>query len=131
MGNNGSNKLTGMNLNISQSITPKWNMNFTTNLNYVFVRGYVDGSIRENEGMKGNFALSTGYRLDKGWRLNANMNYLLTPEILLQGEGIAIFFSGLSVNKELFKEKLAISGSINNPFNKFMFFPNNIKGDNY
>lgn len=131
LGNNGSNKSTGMNLNISQPITTKWNMNFTTNLNYVFVRGYVDGSLTENEGMKGNFALSTGYRFDKGWRLNANMNYLLTPEILLQGEGIAIFFSGLSVSKELFKEKISVSGSVNNPFNKYMFFPNNIKGENY
>lgn len=131
MSNTGKNKTTGMNLNIGQPLSSKWNMNFTTNLNYVFVTGFVDGKPAENDGFKGNFALSTSYRFNRGWRANANMNYLLTPEVLLQGEGIAIFFSGASVSKDLFKEKLSISGSVNNPFNKFMFFPNYIRGANY
>lgn len=42
-----------------------------------------------------------------------------------------MFFSGLNASKELFNEKLTVSGSVNNPFNKFMFFPNNINGEDY
>ncbi len=129
--NNGINRSTGFNLTLGQPLNSRWNMNFSTNLNYVFVTGLVDNKPAQNDGFKGNFALNSGYRFNKGWRVNANMNYLLTPEVLLQGEGIAIFFSGASMSKDLFKEKLAISASVNNPFNKLMFFPNNIRGENY
>jgi hypothetical protein len=129
--NTGSSKTTGINVNIGHPITPKWNANFTANLNYVAVEGYVDGSFTKNDGMTGNFMLSSSYRFEKGWRVNANMNYLLTPFILLQGSGIAILFSGVSVNKDLLKEKLSLSASVNNPFQKYMYFPNNIKTANY
>ncbi len=131
MSNTGSSNSTGMNVNIGHPITPKWNVNFSTNLNYVFVKGYVDGVFTENDGMKGNFSASTGYRFENGWRINSNMNYMLYPEILLQGSGISIFFLGLSVNKDILKEKLSLSASVNNPFTKYMHFPNYIRGLNY
>ena len=131
MSNTGSNNSTGMNMNIGHPITPRWNFNFTTNLNYVFVKGYIDGAFTENDGMKGNFSASTGYRFENGWRINSNMNYMLYPEILLQGSGISIFSFGLSVNKDILKEKLSLSASVNNPFTKYMHFPNYIRGLNY
>lgn len=83
MENNGGTKSTGLNLTVNCSINSKWNMNFTSYLSYIQVRGEVDGSAAMNEGLKGNFAFSSGYRFDNGWRVNVNMNYLLTPEILL------------------------------------------------
>lgn len=81
--------------------------------------------------MTGNYSISTGYRFENGWRVNSNMNYLLTPFITLQGSGVSIFFYELSLNKDLFKEKLSLSASVNNPFTKYMYFPNYTKGTNY
>lgn len=129
--NTGTNKSTGLNLNISHPITSKWNTSFNTNLNYVKVTGFVENTPAENEGITGNFMLSSGYRFDKGWRINGNINYALTPFILLQGKGRTIVFSGLSVNKDLLKEKLSLSAQLSNPFTKYMYFPNNLRTDNY
>lgn len=131
MNNTGSTNSTGINVNIGHPLTSKWNINFTTNLNYVFVKGYVDGVFIENDGLKGNFSASTGYRFENGWRINSNMNYMLYPEILLQASGVSIFSFGLSVNKDILKEKLSISASVNNPFTKYMNYPNYISGINY
>jgi len=129
--NTGTNKSTGMNINISHPITSKWNTSFNTNLNYVKVTGFVENTPSENEGITGNFMLSSGYRFDKGWRINGNINYALTPFILLQGEGRTIVFSSLSVNKDFLKEKLSLSAQLSNPFTKHMYFPNNLRTDNY
>lgn len=131
MNNTGNTNSTGINVNIGHPFTPKWNINFTSNLNYVFVKGYVEGVFIKNEGLKGNFSASTGYRFESGWRINSNMNYMLYPEILLQASGVSIFSFGLSVNKDIVKEKLSLSASVNNPFTKYMHFPNYIKGINY
>ncbi len=129
--NTGTNKTTSVNINIAHPITSRWNLNFTTNLNYVRVKGYVDNVLIGNEGMTGNFMLSTGYRFENGWRVNGNANYGLTPYINLQGSGIAILFYGFSVNKDLFKEKLSVSAQFSNPFTKYMYFPNNIQTTDY
>jgi ferric enterobactin receptor len=131
MSNNGVNRSTGISLNSGHPITTKWNLNLQANLNYVFVEGYLDGKLAHNDGYTGNFAMSSGYRFNHGWRANANMNYLLTPYINIQGSGVSIFFSSFSGSKDLFKEKLAVSVSVYNPFDKYMFFPNNIKGADY
>ncbi len=131
LGNNGSNKTTGVNINIRHPLNSKWTANFSTNLYYAFVEGYVDGNLTKNTGIKGNLSVSSGYSFANGWRVNGNAEYRLTPEILLQGAGISIFFCGFNVSKDLIKERLSLSGSINNPFTKYMVFPNNIKGLNY
>lgn len=129
--NTGTNNTTGVNINIAHPITSRWNYNFTSNLNYVRVKGYVGKELVGNEGMTGNFMVSTSYRFEKGWRASGNINYALTPYLNLQGSGIAIFFSGFSVNKDLFKEKLSLSAQFSNPFNKHMYFPNNILTTDY
>ncbi len=84
-----------------------------------------------NEGITGNFMVSSGFRFENGWRVNGNANYGLTPYINLQGSGIAILFCGFSVNKDLFKEKLSLSAQFSNPFTKHMYFPNNIQTADY
>jgi outer membrane receptor protein involved in Fe transport len=129
--NTGTNKSTGLNINISHPVTSKWNASLNTNLNYVKVTGFVENTPAKNEGITGNFMLSSGYRFDKGWRVNGNINYALTPFILLQGEGRTIVFSSLSINKDLLKEKLSLSAQLSNPFTKYMYFPNNLRTGNY
>jgi hypothetical protein len=90
----------------------------------------INGNLAKNDGMRGYFFGSSGYRFEKGLRLNANFSYS-TPYIMLQGQGNSYTYFGLSVNKDIIKDKLTFSASGNNPFNKFRNFTNETNGGNF
>lgn len=128
--NIGKDKSVGSNFNVNYPITKKWNFNLSGNLNYVFIEGMVNGTLTKNDGMRGYFFGSSGYRFEKGLRINANMHYS-TPYIMLQGKGNSNIFFGLSASKDIIKDKLSFSASTNNPFNKFRNFTNQTAGGNF
>ncbi len=128
--NIGKDKSIGSNFNVNYPITKKWNFNLSGNLNYVFIEGMVNGTLTKNDGMRGYFFGSSGYRFEKGLRVNANMHYS-TPYIMLQGKGNSNVYFGLSANKDIIKDKLSFSASTNNPFNKFRNFTNQTAGGNF
>ncbi len=128
--NIGKDKSIGSNFNVNYPITKKWNFNVSGNLNYVFIEGMINGTLAKNDGMRGYFFGSSGYRFEKGLRLNANFHYS-TPYIMLQGRGNSNVNFGLSVNKDIIKDKLSFSASTNNPFNKFRNFTNETSGGNF
>ncbi len=129
--NTGTNNTSGLNLTVAHPLTSRLNANFSTNIYYVFLRGYVDGVPATNDGVKGSFSLSGAYRFEKGWRVNSQFSYQLTPEVFLQGEAISIFTYSISASKDLLKDKLSLSASANNPFTKYLTFPTYIRGSNY
>ncbi len=63
-------------------------------------------------------SVSTGYKLPKEWRVNANFSYN-GPNLQFQGTSNSMFYSSASVSKDVIKDKLSFSASISNPFNKF------------
>ena len=128
--NIGKDKSIGSNFNINYPITKKWNFNLSGNLNYVFIEGMINGTMAKNDGMRGYLYGSTGYRFDNGFRINTNFSYS-TPYIMLQGKGSAYSYYGLSLNKDIIKEKLSFSASTNNPFNKYRDFINETVGGNF
>jgi outer membrane receptor protein involved in Fe transport len=129
--NTGSVNSTGINLNVGHPLTSRSNVNFTANVNYIFVKGYVNGLLKENDGMNGSFRGTASYRFENGWQISSSVGYRLYPDVLLQGSGISIFESGLSMSKDLLKKKLSISASADNPFKKYQHFPNYIKEVDY
>lgn len=128
--NIGKDKSIGTNFNINYPITKKWNFNLSGNLNYVFLEGIINGQLTKNDGMRGYFFGSSGYRFEKGLRVNANFQYS-TPYIMLQGQGNSNVYFGVSVNKDIIKDKLSFSASTNNPFHKFRRFTNETAGGNF
>jgi hypothetical protein len=72
----------------------------------------------KNDGFTANMFGYASYRLEKGWRLSANVG-INSPRITLQGTSASYSYHSLSVNKQLFKgEKGSISFSVNSPFQK-------------
>ena len=85
---------------------------------YGMVQGLVNNVLIKNEGLMYQFSASTGYRFEKEWRVNANLN-ANGPSVSLQGSSNAMINSSFSVNKDIVKDKLSLSASVNNPFTKF------------
>ncbi|MDQ6477902.1 outer membrane beta-barrel protein [Dyadobacter sp. LHD-138] len=117
-GNTGRAKLPQANLNINYPITKKWNFSMNLRAAYGMVQGLVNNVLIKNEGLMYQFSGSTGYRFEKEWRVNANLN-ANGPSVSLQGTSNAMVSSSFSVNKDIVKDKLSLSASVNNPFTKF------------
>ncbi|GAB3175428.1 outer membrane beta-barrel family protein [Telluribacter humicola] len=117
-GNTGRAKLPSGSLNINYPVSKRWNMSLNSRAAYGMVEGLVNGVLIKNQGLMYNLNISTGYRLEKDWRVNANLN-VNGPSINLQGTSNSMISSSFSVNKDIVKDKLSFSASVNNPFTKF------------
>lgn len=129
-GNTGRARLISGLLNANYPITKNWN--FSTNLRIAHgkVTGLVNGVEITNSGVMYQFALSTGYRLPKDWRVNANFN-ANGPSVNLQGTSNSIQSTSFSVNKDVVKDKLSVSAAVSNPFTKFRRFHNVTSGPDF
>ncbi|WP_291199600.1 outer membrane beta-barrel family protein [Dyadobacter sp.] len=129
-GNTGRARLISGNLNANYPITKKWN--FSTNLRIAHgkVTGMVNGIETTNSGVMYQFSLSTGYKLPKDWRVNANLN-ANGPGVNLQGTTNSIQSTSFSVSKDVVKDKLSLSAAVSNPFTKFRRFHNSTFGPDF
>ncbi|PSR53505.1 hypothetical protein AHMF7605_08190 [Adhaeribacter arboris] len=117
-GNIGKNHTLGLSLNGNVAITKKFNVNLNGSLNYVRLSSFLRGLPVNNEGLMANVFGYASYRLEKGWRLSANVG-VNSPRITLQGTSASYSYHSFSVNKQLFKgEKGGISFSVSSPFQK-------------
>ncbi len=118
-GNVGKAKLLPMVIiNFNYPITKKWNLSINSRTAYAMTEGIINGKLIKNKGLMYGANLSSGYRLEKNWRLNLNINYN-GPQINIQEKTNHFFGYSASVNKDVVKDKLSFSASFNNPFNKF------------
>jgi outer membrane receptor protein involved in Fe transport len=128
--NIGRDKSLSTDLNVTYPITPKWNFSLNGNLGYSWIQGSIDGTLAKNDGLLGYFSINTGYKFEHNWRLNANFNYS-APEVLLQGTSSSYVYLGISGSKDIIKDKLSISASVNNPFAKYRYYSIDIEGANF
>lgn len=128
--NIGKNKNLTSNLNISYPISEKWNLSVSGNIGYLWIEGAIDGSLARNSGVAGYGYVNTGYKFEKQWKVNASFNYS-APDIMLQGKSGSYTYTSFSGSKEIIKDKLTLSGAINNPFAKFRYYTENIQGTNF
>lgn len=117
-GNTGQAKLPQGNLNINYPITKKWNFSLNTRFAYGMVRGVVNGILIKNEGLMYNLSASSGYRFEKSWRINANLN-ANGRGVNLQGSSNSFVSCSFSINKDFYQDKLSFSASVGNPFTKY------------
>lgn len=129
-GNTGTAKLPQGNLNINYPITKKWNFSLNSRVAYGMVSGVVNGVLIKNEGLMYQISSSTGYRFEKDWRINANLN-ANGPSVSLQGTSNAMVSTSFSVNKDIVKDKLSLSAAVNNPFTKFRHNRNKSYGPDF
>ena len=117
-GNTGTARLLMTNLSWNYPISKRWNLNINSRAAHGKVTGTVNGAVITNRGIMFGINASTGYRFDKEWRVNASLN-ANGPGVNLQGTTNSAFYSSLSVNKDVIKDKLSFSASFNNPFAKY------------
>ncbi|TDO21749.1 outer membrane beta-barrel family protein [Pedobacter duraquae] len=128
--NTGKDKKLGANININYPFTSTLNLTLGGNMNYVWLQGIVNGVEVKNDGLRGYVYGYLSYKLEKGWRFGGNFSYN-SAWISLQGKSRSNFYTGFSGSKDLIKDKLTLSGSVNNPFNKLRTWENTTTGDNF
>lgn len=106
------------NLNVNHPISKKWNLSVNGRLAYGKTEGLINNEMVKNQGLMYGVNVSSGYRLEKSWRINANIN-LNGPGMNIQDRTNIMLFSSLSVSKDVVKDKLSFSASLNNPFTKY------------
>ncbi|WP_345950920.1 TonB-dependent receptor family protein [Mucilaginibacter sp. PAMB04274] len=114
-------KASNLNLdfNLSYPLTQRWNLSANGNLAYFNVMGVVDNAEIENKMLTRNVTVSTSYKLDRGWRLNAGAVNIGRNITDLQTKANGLLRTSFSVNKELIRNKLNFATVINNPFTKY------------
>lgn len=129
-GNTGRARLISGNLNMNYPITKKWN--FSTNLRIAHgkVTGVVNGATITNSGVMYQLSVSTGYKLESDWRINANF-VSMGPSVNLQGTSNSMISPSFSINKDIIKDKLSFSAAANNPFTKFRKYHTETSGPNF
>ncbi|MCF2492060.1 outer membrane beta-barrel protein [Dyadobacter chenhuakuii] len=129
-GNTGRARLINGNLNMNYPITKKWNFSANLRIAHGKVTGVVNGAIITNSGVMYQLSASTGYKLEKDWRINANL-VSMGPSVNLQGTSNSMISPSFSVNKDIIKDKLSFSAAANNPFTKFRKYHTETSGPNF
>lgn len=128
--NLGEDRKLGSNFSINYPITSKLNVNLSGNLNYIWIEGNVGSQFMKNDGMQGYMYASTMYRFSKGLQAGLSFSYN-SPWITLQGQLNSYQYLSASLNKDIIKDKLSFSASVNNPFQKYRSWTNTSRGDNF
>jgi hypothetical protein len=116
--NAGSGKGLSGSLNISYPVTPKLSLTLNNNFVYIWTRSVAQGAEIANEGFMYTIAASAGYKFEKGWRLNGNVN-VISPKVTFQGSSNSVVTSSIGVTKSFMNDKISLSAAVSNPFTRF------------
>ena len=117
--NIGKARVLKTNIYMSYPITEKWNVRLNSDIRYVLAKIMVNGVLIKNEGLMEYLNISSGYRFDKGWRLNADVTVNSGGVSSIQGKTNGFTSSSFSIQKELVKSNLTFSATLSNPFTKY------------
>lgn len=129
-GNNGTATMVGLNVNANYPFSSKLRANLNLTANYGSVKGEVNGTLIETNGLMKRAFGSLTYKPSKNWQATGTINYN-GRNFTLQGSSNAFVTSSLSINKDFLANKLSISLAANNAFNKYRNNINNINGPSF
>ena len=118
-GNAGKGKIFRSNFAVNYPVTKKLNLAFNTDIRYGWITTKVNDIPVKNEAVMGNVNFSGGYRFQNGIRVNGNLSMNTSTISSPQGKSNGYTSTSFSMNKDLVKDKLSFSASVNNPFNKY------------
>lgn len=128
--NIGKDRLFGTNINFNYPITSKWNLSLSGNLNYIWLEGFINGTLTKNDGITGYANMNTSYKFQNTWKASLSFNYG-APDVMLQGKSNDYYFIAFSGSKDIIKDKLTFSAMVANPFQKFRAYNNYTEGINF
>ncbi|MFI5136304.1 MAG: outer membrane beta-barrel protein [Sphingobacteriales bacterium] len=117
--NNGKGGGVGVNINLNYSPAKFYSLSINGNALQFFVNGTGNIAADRMHLLAGHVSLSNSFKFDGGWSGNLNADYQSHMPHSIQGVSNAYYSTSVSVNKELVKDKLDVSGAVNNPFTKF------------
>lgn len=106
------------NVYINHPLSNRMNLTFNTDIRYLWSRTLIDGEYIENNGPMAYLNINTGYRFEKGWRVNGNFT-ANTRSVGTQESKNGYIGTSFSMNKELVKDKLTFTALVTNPFTKY------------
>ncbi len=124
--NLGKNNNLEADMNISWPISNKLNLSINGQISYLRLTGVVDSTLYTRKAMTGNANVYLGYKFNNDWRAGFNFLYF-SPLITLQGTSSPYYYTSLSLSKNI-GGKLNISGSVSNPFLRYLDYKNKITG---
>jgi|GEM_PF-112950 len=117
--NLGGNKTAEVDINLNYPLSDRLNLSFNAQAGLVRLDGIVDGLSYRQQSAIGNGNIYLGYKFDNDWRMGLNGQYY-SPAITLQSKSSPYYYGSLSLSKSIFNKKLNLSGSVSNPFSKYM-----------
>ena len=117
--NIGENNDLEADLNINYPISNRINLSLNAQAGFETLKGYADSILVERRALIGNGNLYLGYKFDHNWRGGFNFQYY-SPAITLQGTSSPYYYTSVSLSKSVFKQKLVITGSASNPYQKYL-----------
>ncbi|WP_407427040.1 outer membrane beta-barrel protein [Arcticibacter sp.] len=116
--NVGKREAVGMLLNTNVALGPRLNTNIDGQLMYVGLRGHLGADAYNSDGFQWHIFSNTRYRFEKGYRLGMDVSYD-SRYVLLQGRDNDFLYYSISGSKDFFDNKVTLSVSTSNFFNKY------------
>jgi outer membrane receptor protein involved in Fe transport len=116
--NAGKARIFKTNFYFNYPITKSWNARLNSDIRYVASDVMVKGVLVKNEALMAYVNVTTGYKFEKGWRINADLTVNSGGVTSVQARSNGFTSTSFSVQKDL-KDKVTFSASFTNPFNTF------------
>ena len=117
--NTGKAQALDADLNLRYAITKAWNASVNLHGTYMLMEALNDGTSLSNNWFFYNVSFTTGYNLRAGWRVTAGLDVKSRNMVNLQGTSNGYVASSFGINKDILKNKLSFSATINNAFTKY------------
>ncbi|SMC87076.1 outer membrane beta-barrel protein [Pedobacter nyackensis] len=116
--NTGKASVFSSNISVNYPITKSWNFSTNVKAFYGKIEGTDGNALLSTSGFMYAFGLNSGLKLEKGWRVNASMNFK-SRSFTFQRETNSQITSSFGLSKELVSNKLTFSLASNNPFARY------------
>jgi hypothetical protein len=117
-----------LNSNYSYRYNTKFNFNLNFSLGYTTISTH--SSELTNSGFNFNGGFNTNAEIWKKATINMSI-YMFGGNISLQSKSPLVYMSSLGISQKLFKDKVTLSVSVNEPFEKTKVYKYNMRNENY
>jgi outer membrane receptor protein involved in Fe transport len=117
--NTGKAQALDADLNLRYALSKVWNASVNLHGTYMLLEALNDGISLSNDWFFYNVSFNTGYNLNASWRVTASLDIKSRNMVNLQGTSNGYVASSFGINKDILKNKLSFSATINNAFTKY------------
>ncbi|MCC8424681.1 outer membrane beta-barrel family protein [Mucilaginibacter sp. UR6-11] len=128
--NTGTAKALGTNINFNYPLTQTWNVSLNGGLAHGWATGVSNGQPIRNHGFMFNANLTSGLKLNNGWRTGINI-YVNGGQLTVQQQSNAYISTSFNMSKDIIKDKLTFSAFTNNPYKRYRINTTHSFGPNF